>query len=51
MVETVDSKQKNDETLSRIEFIIKELSQHDRKLALVIVEAVANQRTSKISVE
>ncbi|CAO4184758.1 hypothetical protein EEDFHM_04608 [Methylorubrum populi] len=51
MVETVDSKQEDDETLSRIRLILKDLSQDDRKLALVIIEAIANQRVTKISVE
>ncbi|KAB7782638.1 hypothetical protein F8B43_5393 [Methylorubrum populi] len=51
MVETVDSKQEDDETLSRIKLILKDLSQDDRKLALVIIEAIVNQRTAKIPVE
>lgn len=51
MVETVDSKREDDETLSRIKLILKDLSQDDRKLALVIIEAIANQRRTKISVE
>lgn len=51
MIETVDSKQDDDETLSRVKLFLKDLSKDDRKLALVIIKAIANQRAEKISVE
>ncbi|CAO4148291.1 hypothetical protein DHODJN_13045 [Methylorubrum extorquens] len=51
MVETVYSKQEDDETPFRIKLILNDLSHDDRKIALVIVEAIANQRSEKTVIE
>lgn len=51
MVKTVDSKQEDDETLSRIKLILNDPSQGGRKFAIVIIEAIANQRSEKAAIE
>lgn len=51
MVETVDGEREDDETLSRIKLILNDPSQEDRKFAIVIIEAIANQRSEKAAIE
>ncbi|KQQ18786.1 hypothetical protein ASF56_22155 [Methylobacterium sp. Leaf122] len=51
MVGTIDSKQEDNETLSRIKVILSGLSQDDQKLALAIIEAIANKRSEKTAIE
>lgn len=51
MIGTIDSKQEDSETLSRIKAILNGLSQDNQKLALVIIEAIANQRSKNTSIE
>lgn len=51
MAETVGGDREYYETLSRTKLILNDLSQDNQKLALVIIEAIANQRSKNTAIE